>query len=342
MIAVVGAGAWGTALAQVLATGGRPVSLWARDPALGRRIERERRNPAYLPGIPLHRGIRAGADLGESVDGAEVVILAVPTHGLRELAARCAPRLAPGCALVSAAKGFEADTQLRMSEVLAAVVGEGSGLGVAAISGPNIAIEVARGLPAATVVAAADAAVAARVRDACTGTRLRVYSTSDLVGVEYGGALKNVVAIAAGICDGVGAGDNGKAALITRGIAEMARLGVRAGAVPMTFAGLTGLGDLVVTCMSPHSRNRRLGEAIARGQSLAEVSAGMFQVAEGVNAARAAAVLAARMGVEMPIVAEICAVLFDAKPIPEALGDLMSRGARSELEEFDFAPFGHP
>jgi glycerol-3-phosphate dehydrogenase (NAD(P)+) len=339
VIAVVGAGAWGTALAQVLAAGGKPVSLWARDPALRRRLERERRNPAYLPGVPLDAAIRAGADLDESLRGAEVVILAVPTHGLRETAQHCMPHLPPGCAVVSAAKGFEAASQLRMSEVLAEVVGEG-GSRVAAMSGPNIAIEVARGLPAATVVASADASVAARVRDACTGARLRVYSNADLVGVEYGGALKNVVAIAAGICDGLGAGDNGKAALMTRGLAEMARLGVRAGAAPMTFAGLTGLGDLVVTCMSPHSRNRRLGEAIARGQTLAEVSAGMFQVAEGVNAARAAAVLAERMDVEMPIVREICSVLFDAKPIADALGDLMSRGARDELEEFDFAPFG--
>ena len=340
MIAVVGAGAWGTALAQVLAAGRSPVSLWARDPALGRRIDRERRNPAYLPGVPLDPRIRAGADLADALGDAEVVILAVPTHGLRETASQCLPHLAPGCAVVSAAKGFEAATQLRMSEVLADVVGEAGSRRVAAMSGPNIAIEVARGLPAATVVASADPAVAASVRDACNGARLRVYSTADLVGVEYGGALKNVVAIAAGICDGLAAGDNGKAALMTRGLAEMARLGVRAGASPMTFAGLTGLGDLVVTCMSPHSRNRRLGEAIARGQTLAEVSAGMFQVAEGVNATRAASVLAERMGVEMPIVREICAVLFDAKPIADALVDLMSRGARDELEEFDFAPFG--
>ena len=340
MIAVVGAGAWGTSLAQVLARAGRPVSLWARDPALARRIEQERRNPAYLPGIPLHPGIRAGPDLAESLDGAEVVILAVPTHGMRDTAVRCLPHLARGCALVSAAKGFEAGSQLRMSEVLGETVGEGRVVRVAVMSGPNIAMEVARGLPAATVVASADPAVAAQVRDICTGTRLRVYSSADVVGVEYGGALKNVVAIAAGICDGLDAGDNGKAALMTRGLAEMARLGVRAGAVPMTFAGLTGLGDLVVTCMSPHSRNRRLGEAIARGQSLAEVIAGMFQVAEGVNAAGAAAVLAERLGVEMPIVREVHAVLFDGKPIADALGDLMSRGARHELEEFDFAPFG--
>jgi glycerol-3-phosphate dehydrogenase (NAD(P)+) len=253
---------------------------------------------------------------------------------------RCRPALGAGCIVVSAAKGFETGTDLTMSEVLVSVLGEDVRERVAALSGPNIALEIARGLPAATVVASASEETAARVRDACTGSRLRVYSSGDLVGVEYGGALKNVVAIAAGICDGVGSGDNGKAALITRGLAEMARLGVRAGAQPLTFAGLTGLGDCVVTCMSPLSRNRRLGEAIGRGQTLREIEAGMFMVAEGVNAARVARELAEREAVEMPIVAEVCSILFEEKPIAAAFADLMRRGARDELQEFGLDPLG--
>ena len=200
-----------------------------------------------------------------------------------------------------------------------------------ALSGPTIAVELARGLPAAAVVAGLDAAAAETVRDLLTGSQLRVYSSPDLLGVEFGGAVKNVVAIAAGICDGLGVGDNGKAAIITRGLAEMARLGVAAGARPLTFAGLTGLGDCILTCASPHSRNRRLGEALARGRSLNEIVASTPMIAEGVNATRAAVRLAARHGVEMPIATEVHAVLFEGKPIGEAVSDLMRRGAADEL-----------
>jgi glycerol-3-phosphate dehydrogenase (NAD(P)+) len=340
VIAVLGAGSWGTALASVLAADGRAVTLWARDPGLALRIGAERRNPAYLPGVSLSPVMRVTGDLGEALSGARIVVLAVPTHGMRATVERCRPMLWEGCAVVSAAKGFETGTALTMSQVLVDVLGPDWSSRVAALSGPNIAMEIARGLPAATVVASRSEATAALVRDACTGGRLRVYSSGDLVGVEYGGALKNVVAIAAGVCDGTGSGDNGKAALITRGLAEMARLGVRAGAEPLTFAGLTGLGDCMVTCFSPYSRNRRLGEAIGRGQTLREVEAGMFMVAEGVNAARVARDLAREAGVEMPIVAEVCAVLFDEKPILAAFADLMRRGARDELQEFGLDPLG--
>jgi glycerol-3-phosphate dehydrogenase (NAD(P)+) len=333
-IAVVGAGQWGTALAQAMAGAGHEVSLWARDPELAEILARLRVNERYLPELVLHDAVRVSGDLQTVLDGATTAIIAVPTGGLRAVAHACLPLLGPGCAVVSAAKGFESDTSRRMSEVLCEVLGPGSESRVAVMSGPNIAPEIARGLHAATVVAAADPDTAARVRDELTGPQLRVYSNEDLIGVEYGGALKNVVAIAAGIADGVGAGDNGKAALITRGIAEMARLGVRAGAHALTFAGLTGLGDCVVTCMSPLSRNRRLGEAIGRGMSLREAQARTHMVAEGVTTARVAAGLALRHGIEMPIVTEICAVLFDDKPIAEALGDLMRRGARDELREF--------
>jgi len=333
-IAVVGAGQWGTAMAQAFATAGRDVSLWVRDPDRSATIAATRENQRYLPGLRLDDGVRVSGELASVLAGAEVAVLAVPTTGLRSVATRCVPHLPPGCAVVSAAKGLESGTARRMSEVLVEVLGVGAESRVAVMSGPNIAPEIAGGLPAATVVASGDRDTAARVRDVLTGSQLRVYSNDDIVGVEYGGALKNVVAIAAGIADGVGAGDNGKAALITRGLTEMARLGVRAGARPLTFAGLTGLGDCVVTCMSPLSRNRRLGEAIGRGMSLAEAQAGTHMIAEGVNTARVAAGLAARYGVEMPIVTEVCAVLFDGKPILEALASLMTRGARDELQEF--------
>jgi glycerol-3-phosphate dehydrogenase (NAD(P)+) len=333
-IAVVGAGSWGTALAQALAGAGRDVSLWARDPALAEHIAATRVNERYMPDQRLHDSVRVSGDLGSALDGAQIAVIAVPTVGLRAVAHACLPLLDPSCSVVSAAKGFEGDTSRRMSEVLVEVLGPGAESRVVAMSGPNIAPEIARGLPAATVVASADAATAARVRDELTGPQLRVYSNDDLCGVEYGGALKNVVAIAAGIADGVGAGDNGKAALITRGLTEMARLGVAAGARALTFAGLTGLGDCVVTCMSPLSRNRRLGEAIGRGMSLRDAQASTHMVAEGVTTARVAAGLALRHGVEMPIVTEVCAVLFDDKPIADALADLMRRGARDELQEF--------
>jgi glycerol-3-phosphate dehydrogenase (NAD(P)+) len=336
-IAIVGAGQWGTALAQAFAAAGRDVSLWARDPALAESIAATRENPRYLPGLRLDAAARVSGELSDVLTGAEVVVLAVPTAGLRDVATACVPHLPPDCAVVSAAKGFERGTARRMSEVLSEVLGAGpepAGSRVAVMSGPNIAPEIAGGLPAATVVASADPNTAARVRDALSGPQLRVYSNDDLVGVEYGGALKNVVAIAAGIADGVGAGDNGKAALITRGLAEMARLGVRAGARALTFAGLTGLGDCVVTCMSPLSRNRRLGQAIGGGMSLAEAQASTHMIAEGVDTARVALGLARNFDVEMPIVTEVCAVLFDGKPIIDALGSLMARGARDELQEF--------
>jgi glycerol-3-phosphate dehydrogenase (NAD(P)+) len=333
-IAVVGAGSWGTALAHALAREGKPVTLWARDPGLAEEMARTRQNPRYLAGIRLHEAVQVTADIAVALRGAEIAVLSVPTAGLRAVAAACVAHLDGGCAVVSAAKGFEGSSSRRMSEVLGDVLGDGAGSRVAVMSGPNIAPEIARGLPAATVVASRDPDTAARVRDGLTGTQLRVYSNEDLIGVEYGGALKNVVAIAAGIADGVGAGDNGKAALITRGIAEMARLGVRAGARALTFAGLTGLGDCVVTCTSPLSRNRRIGEAIGRGSSLAEAQASLHMVAEGVHTAPVAARLAARHGVEMPIVSEVCAVLFEGKPIEAALASLMRRGARDELQEF--------
>ncbi|MFN2569616.1 MAG: NAD(P)H-dependent glycerol-3-phosphate dehydrogenase [Candidatus Dormibacteria bacterium] len=329
-IAIVGAGSWGSALAHTLGAGPHEVALWARRPELAEIIARTRRNDVYMPGISLHPSVSVHRRLRDALSGADIAVLAVPTHGLRAITESCAPMLPPQCVVASAAKGFEAGTSMTMTQVIADVLDERHGRRVAAMSGPNIAPEVARGLPAAIVVAAAEESVSALVRDACTGPRLRFYSSCDVIGVEFAGALKNIVAIAAGACDGMRVGDNAKAALITRGIREMSRLGVVAGAGEATFAGLAGVGDCFVTCTSPVSRNRRLGEAIGRGRSLVEATEGSAMVVEGVNATRVARALAERHHVPMPIADEVHAVLFEGKAVGDAMRDLMSRDPGGE------------
>lgn len=330
-IAIVGAGSWGTALAHTLAleSGERDVVLCARTETVALVMTETRHNPRYLTEIALDADIRITADLPKALDAAGVVVLAVPTAAMHEVAARIKPHLVPGAVVVSAAKGFEEDTGRTMSAVLRDVLGPHGG-NIAALSGPNIALEIARGLPAAGVVAG-DGGCAEVVRDAVTGSRYRAYSTDDTVGVEYAGALKNIIAIAAGACDGIGAGDNGKAAILTRGLAEIARLGLAAGARMMTFAGLAGLGDCVVTCTSPHSRNRRLGEAIARGATLDEARERIGMVVEGVTTTHVAMQLAERHRVDMPITREVHAVLFEHKPVSLAFHDLMRRDPAEEL-----------
>ena len=329
-IAVVGAGSWGTALAHTLACDGvREVTLWARRRELAEEIGTTRRNPAYLGDVPLDTRVRVSSEMHEVVVGAPIVIVAVPTHAMRGVAGEVAEHLDEGAVVVSAAKGFETGSDLTMTAVLGSVLGSARAPSITALSGPNIAVEIARGLPAATVVGGAES-VAAFVRDSCTGPRLRVYSTSDCIGVEYGGALKNIVAIAAGVSDGIGTGDNGKAAIVTRGLAEMARLGVAAGAHMATFAGLAGIGDCVVTCISPHSRNRGLGEAMGRGATLDEALGRVAGVTEGVNATRVALRIADKLGVDMPITREVHAVLFGGKSVRTALSDLMSRDPAAE------------
>ena len=333
-IAVVGAGSWGTALAHTLAQDQtRAVSLWARRHELASELQRTRRNAQCLPALELDRRVAVSASLGEVLDARAIVILAVPTSAMREVAGSVAPLLPADAVVVTAAKGFERESGLTMTRVVAEVLGAAAAPRIAALSGPNIAVEIAAGLPAATVVAGEER-VAAFVRDTCTGPRLRFYSTTDCVGVEYGGALKNVVAIAAGAADGIGTGDNGKAAIVTRGIAEITRLGVAAGAQLATFAGLAGLGDCIVTCMSPYSRNRTLGEAIARGASLDEAVGSATGVTEGVNATRVAVGLAGAHGIDMPITREVHAVLFEGKSVRAALADLMSRDPAAEIHGF--------
>ena len=329
-IAIVGAGSWGTALAQTLALAGgdHRVVLWARNDSVAATIAATRHNPRYLSEIELDQDIEVTSDLGEALAASGVVVLAVPTGAMRDVAHRARGRLEPDAVVVSAAKGFEETSGATMSEVLGGVLG--ASLRITALSGPNIAIEIARGLPAAGVVAG-EASCAALIRDMFAGSRYRAYSTEDMVGVEYAGALKNIIAIAAGICDGIGTGDNGKAAIVTRGLAEIARLAINAGANVMTFAGLAGLGDCVVTCTSPHSRNRRLGEAIARGATLDEALREIGMVVEGVNTTRVALRLAEHHAVEMPITQQVHAVLFDGKPVSLAFQELMRRDPAEEL-----------
>jgi glycerol-3-phosphate dehydrogenase (NAD(P)+) len=330
-IAVMGAGSWGTALVQTLCRrDDNDVVLWARDSAVAATMVETRHNPSYLNEIEIDTAVDITADMRAAVHGAAVVILAVPTHAMRDVASSLSEHVNRDAVVVSAAKGFEERSGMTMSGVLCDVLGRGWNDRITALSGPNIAIEVASGLPAASVVGGSSPA-AERVRDACSSGVFRVYSTDDRTGVEYGGALKNVIAIAVGACDGMGIGDNGKAAILTRGIAEIARLGISAGAHVMTFAGLAGLGDCVVTCTSPHSRNRQLGEAIARGAKREDALAAIRMVVEGVNATRVAARFSVQQGVDMPITREVNAVLFEQKPVAQALADLMSRDPSAEL-----------
>ncbi len=326
-VAVVGAGSWGTTLANLLCGRGDAVTLWAYEPEVAEEINRRHRNDLFLPDAPLLPALAATNDLGAAVEGAALVVSAAPSHVVRRVMAGAAARLAPGVLVVSASKGLEPDTHKRMTEVLAEVL---PGTAVAALSGPTFSREVYERQPTAAVAAAAAAAAARRAQQAICAPYFRLYTNDDVVGVELAGALKNVVAIAAGILDGLGMGNNSRAALITRGLAEIARLGVALGAKPATFAGLAGLGDLLLTATGPLSRNRSLGLEVGQGKPLEEVLARRLSVAEGVGTARAAVELAAKVGVELPIAREVVSVLFEHKPPRQAIGDLMERSLKSE------------
>jgi glycerol-3-phosphate dehydrogenase (NAD(P)+) len=322
---VVGGGAWGTALASQCARAGLPVRLWVREPEVVESVNERRENVRFLPGVELPAGLRATGRLEEALADAELVLVVVPSEFCRA-SYRQLHGLAPGGAiLVSATKGLEIDTLQRMTQVAAA---EAPGRPLAVLSGPSFALEVARGLPTAVVVASADHTVAETVQRPLASRSFRVYSSDDVVGVELAGALKNVIAIAAGIVDGLGYGHNTVAALITRGLAEITRLAVAEGARPDTLAGLAGLGDLVLTCTGSLSRNRTVGARLGRGSSLAEASAGLHP--EGVRTTLAACALAERRGVEMPIARQMRAVLHEGKPPREALDELMLRSLKRE------------
>ena len=327
IVGVIGAGSWGTALANLLCENGHEVCLWARRPEFAEQLAERRCNEPYLPGVPLPQNLRYSADLSAAAAKAEMLVIVTPSHTLREMLSNL-PALPPGCILVSAIKGLEPETDLRMSQVISEMVGANHP--VVALSGPSLAGEVARHVPTAIVTACTDLAVAKRVQQLFMGPFLRVYSHWDIAGVELGGALKNIIALAAGIAEGAGFGDNTVAALITRGLVEITRLGSRLGADPLTFAGLSGMGDLVLTCMSKKSRNRSVGEQIGRGRKLNEVLAGMTMVAEGVRTTRAAFDLARRHDLDLPITHEVYQVLFENKDPKSAVNDLMLREAKVE------------
>jgi len=329
-VAVIGAGSWGTAVAAIVSQNA-PTTLWARREQLAAGIDTEHRNPDYLPGIELPAELRATADVAVACEGADVVVFAVPSHGLRAVLAEARPHVAPGAAIVSLVKGIEQGTLRRMTEVIAEVLVDHDRDHIGVLTGPNLAREVASGQPTASVVAIADATVADALQRVFFAPTLRVYTNPDVVGCEMAGALKNVLAIGAGIADGLGYGDNTKAALITRGLAELARLGVALGGEPLTFAGLAGMGDLIATCASPQSRNRHVGVEIGRGRALDDVVSEMNMVAEGVKTTTAVLELAEQLGVEMPLAAFVGRVLYDGARPAELIPELMMRKAKPEL-----------
>ena len=327
MIAVIGGGAWGTALAAHLVRCGREVRLWVLEPEIAEAIREHHQNPVHLPGVALPGDLGATTRLDQAVAGSEMVLVVVPSEFCRGIYRQLRLLVAPETVLVSATKGIEIDTLLRMTEVAEQEI---PGARPVVLSGPSFALEVAREQPTAVVAASRQLAVAERVQQALSSRSLRVYASDDVVGVELGGALKNVIAIAAGIVDGLGLGHNAAAALITRGLAEITRLAVASGARPETLAGLAGLGDLVLTCTGALSRNRRVGLAVATGEAPSEALAGGRMVAEGVRTTLAACALAKRAGVEMPIAEQMRTVLHAGKSPRVAAEELMLRSLKRE------------
>jgi len=322
---VLGSGSWGLALARLLAINGHRVRLWAREEDGPDMLRDERRSPHYLPGVTLPGQI----DVSRETDPtAEAVVLAVPSHAMRAVVK--AHPFSSNAIRINVAKGIENDTLLRMDEVIRDVSGPSP---VVTLSGPSHAEEVAQDLPASLVVAGDDAGVCKKVQQAFMSYVFRVYTSSDIIGVQLGGALKNVIALAAGVCDGFQLGDNAKAALLTRGLAEITRLGVAMGAEPLTFAGLSGMGDLIVTCTSRHSRNRGLGERIARGEAPDDFEKTSHMIAEGVRTTKSAVALARRFNVEMPITEQVYRVLFEGADPSQSIAALMQRGPKPELRD---------
>jgi glycerol-3-phosphate dehydrogenase (NAD(P)+) len=326
----VGAGAWGTTLASLLVDRA-PTWLWAREPEVVESIRHHHENRLFLDGLRVPDALNATNDVAEAVAGADVIVVAVPAQHLRSVMAVAKPFVAESALIVSVAKGIERDTGRRMSEVLSEVLPDRDPESIGVLSGPNLAREIMCGQPAATCVGFPHLTKAAVVQSLLAGDVLRVYTSDDVVGCEIGGAGKNVIAIAAGVADGLGYGMNTKAALITRGLAELSRLGVAVGGRPLTFLGLAGNGDLVATCTSPHSRNRRVGEELGKGRALHDIVGGMKQVAEGVATAPALLAMAASAGVEMPISSTVAALLAGELSAADVVPLLMRRSPKVEL-----------
>jgi glycerol-3-phosphate dehydrogenase (NAD(P)+) len=329
---VLGAGSWGTALAIHLARIGHDVRLWGREAERLRTMETARENAAYLKGIRFPDRLRPCPDLDDACDGRDVLVFVCPSEGVRALAQAVRLRLRGAPLLVTAAKGVEQDTRLTMSSILEDVVGPEHAGRVAALSGPSFAREVAIDMPTAVTAAARDAVVAEAVQRVFTGSHFRVYTSTDVTGVEIGGAVKNVIAVAAGVSDGLGFGHNSRAAIITRGLAEITRLAVRLGADRQTLAGLSGIGDLVLTCTGDLSRNRTVGLRLGRGERLEDIIGSMREVAEGVRNTRSVRDLAHSVNVEMPITEQMYQLLYERKDARRVVGDLMSRGLKRETD----------
>jgi len=330
-VSVMGAGSWGTAFALVLADAGNDVMMWGRRAELCETISRTHENPDYLPGIALPESIRASHDPAEVLSGTDVVVLAVPSQQLRSNLGEWGALIPSSAPMVSLMKGIELGTHQRMSEVIAELTGAGPDR-IAVVTGPNLAKEIARREPAASVVACEDLAVAEQLQKITHTNSFRPYTIPDVVGAELGGAVKNVIALAVGVAVGLGFGDNSKASVITRGLAETARLGMAMGADPMTFLGLAGLGDLVATCSSPLSRNRSFGEKLGQGLSVDEVAGATRQVAEGVKSCQSVSELARMHGVEMPITTHVAALIAGELKPAELVSGLISRDAKAESE----------
>lgn len=328
LVAVLGAGSWGTALADLLARAGHEVRIWAREPEVVEGINRRHENGLFLAGTSLGEGLRATGELGSVAQGADIVLSAAPSHAVRDVVRTARPAVGAGAIVVSVSKGLEEGSLHTMSQVLAGELPPGQP--IVALSGPSFAQEVAARQPTAVVAASAHERAAGVVQRAFATPAFRVYTHSDVLGVELGGALKNVVAIAAGMLEGLGLEHNPRAALITRGLAEITRLGVAMGARPMTFAGLAGLGDLVLTATGGPSRNRSLGVELGRGRSLEEVLGERRSVAEGVKTAKTAVMLGSRYGVELPIAEKVSEILFNGKRVGEAVAELMERELKAE------------
>lgn len=338
-IGVIGAGSWGTTLANVLAGKGLEVNLWARENEVFEDIKNRRENGLFLPGLELDARLRPVSSFEEALWEKELVLLVVPSHVFRQVLSNIRPYLRPDMLLMAATKGIENQSMMVMSQVAASVLDANYLANFACLAGPSFAREVCEKFPTAVTIASPDMECAERLQRAFYTDFFRVYVSQDLVGVQLGGALKNVIAIAAGAADALRFGHNARAALITRGLAEIARLGVAMGANPLTFAGLAGMGDLVLTCTGDLSRNRTVGLKIGTGMRLEEITGSMKMVAEGINTARSAYELGRKMGVEMPITTEVYHVLYEGKEPIEAVKELMSRGLKAELEHQAPLPF---
>ncbi len=330
-ITIIGAGSWGTALAVLLGRQGRPVRLWPRRQEQVEALLLEKENSLYLPGVTLPESVETCREPQAALAGSGLVVLAIPAKGMRTTLQQVAAYLSPGQPVLSVAKGLEPASGSRMSEVIGE---EAPQQPVAVLSGPNLAREVAAGMPTTSVAASRDGDLCKFIQETLMCPTFRVYTNTDVAGVELGGALKNIIALGAGISDGLGFGDNTKAALVTRGLAEMLRLGVALGAKAETFHGLSGLGDLVATCASPQSRNHQVGFRLAKGERLSAIVESMEQIAEGVPTTKAALLLAQRCEVEMPITAQLYEVLFGGTTPPEAVARLMGRAGRDELADY--------